>query len=147
MNKLFKRTFWDSKVQQKLGKKGGKIGGIQNTYKQKEARSKVGKSYGRSTGIGNQSKEVVSLLKNIFVFSHKSTPELEFVVGPCNAIVDLARELNQQCEDQNFEFQVPVEKVKGGSFYSLVKGTRPSAYGWIIKDIYDPNELFDLLQD
>lgn len=147
LNKIFKRTFWDSEVQQKLGKKGGKIGGAKNTDQQKEARSKVGKTYGRVTGTGNQSEQIISLLKNIFIFSPKSKPELEFIVGPCNAIVDLARELNQQCEDQNLEFNVPIEKVNGGPFYSLVKGTRPSAYGWIIKDLYDPNELSDFLQD
>lgn len=147
LNQILKRTFWNSKVQQSSGRKGGRIRGSRNTSSQRNARSQVGITYGRTTGIGNQSEQVTCLLKNIFVFSHKSEPELEFFVGPSDAVIDLARELNKQCQEQNLKISVPLEKLNGGPFYGLVKGTKPSAYGWIIKEIQNPTELLDLLQD
>ena len=121
-------------VQSELGKKRGLIGGSRNTPTQWEARSQVGQTYGRSTGLGNQSDELKKTLSSILVFEHKEAPNELFLVQDQQAGIDIARYLNNECEERNLSrCCLDLEKVnRGGIFYSLVKQKRNSVYGWKI---------------
>jgi hypothetical protein len=136
MNKLNKRCFWDSEFQREMGKRGGSKGGSRNTFAQFQARQKVGLKYGRSMGITNQNSKTKELIQNnTIVFVHNRKPDFNFYVGPCLAVVDLARELNDLCDEVGApELKLDPSKLNGGHFYSLVKQVRKMHKGWTIKE-------------
>ena len=145
LNQLLGRSFWNPEVQRELGKRGGSLGGSKNTDAQLKARQQVGKTYGRNVGLGNQSQTVKELLKNIFVFENTNAPNEFFFIGPCKAIIDLARNLNEECDKRGMpQLKIDEQRVKkGGTFYKLIKSERPTYLNWKIIQIYDPSDLSD----
>lgn len=149
INKTLGRTFWDSLVQQRSGRRGGPIGGSRNTQAQWEARSRVGRRYGRQVGLSNQSPHLREILSKILVFQHLLKEEQFFFIGPCESVIDVANSLNQECENRNLpDLKVDLRKVSaGGPFYSLIKGSKNRAYGWTIVEVLDPEDLSDSLKN
>jgi len=130
------RGFFNSEFQSEMGRRGGAIGGSQNTAEQFAARSRVGTEYGRITGMGNQSSELRDFLTKFSIWAHSIEAqgrrsrtaqsnmrgvETYYLVGPKAAFVDLVRTLN------GF---VPESIRKAESFVKVAKGERKQAYGW-----------------
>lgn len=145
MNKIENKGWYDPNVQRRLGKKGGKVGGSRNTQTQWDARSKVGQAYGRSTGLANQSEALRNSLQSTLVFSHKKALDKLILVPPQQAVIEVARYINDQCDILGIsDLKLDLNKVRsGGPFYGLLKKTKPSAYGWIILDQYKTEDLDD----
>lgn len=145
MNKIMNRGWYNSKVQSKLGKMGGPIGGSRNTSVQQAARSTVGLTYGRITGIGNQSETLKNILQTNLVFEHKKAPGVHIVASNLESVIEIARYINIQCETKNISsLKLDLNKIKnGGPFYGLVKKTKTSAYGWTILGSFSLEEYDD----
>lgn len=145
MNKILKKGWYNSQVQSRLGKMGGSLGGSKNTSAQQTARSIVGSTYGRVTGIGNQSEKLRNLLQTNLVFEHKNALGVHIVVSNVESVVEIAENINLQCDSKNISsVKLDLTKVKkGGPFYGLVKGTKPSAYGWTLLGSFALEEYDD----
>lgn len=145
INRTLGRTFWDSLVQQRSGRRGGPIGGSRNTQAQWEARSQVGRRYGRQVGLSNQSQNLRQIFTQILVFQHLLREDQFFYIGPCESVMEVVNSLNQECENRNLsDLKVDLQKVRsGGPFYTLIKGEKNRAYGWTILEVLDPEDLLD----
>lgn len=141
IHKINRTGFYNSELQRKLGLKGGKIGGSKNTQSQWDARSKVGKQYGVQVGKSNQSDLLKENLACTLVFRHKEAPHIPFTIVPSDSAAEVKRKLMALCEELGYpEFAAKlITSPTGGVFYTLLKGKRPSAYGWVVTKI--PVEL------
>jgi hypothetical protein len=125
--------FFDIEFQQKMGSRGGVIGGSRNTEAQFLARQQVGLTYGRQTGVGNQSSTLRDFVEKYSIWAYNAkearrertgTPvELYCLISPKKAFADVAREL---------EKFVPGAIKRTESMHKLVQGHRPQMYGWKI---------------
>jgi hypothetical protein len=135
LNKILRRGWYDSSVQSALGKKGDALGGGRNTSAQRTARSQIGQTYCRITGLGNQSQALKTTLQNTLIFEHRNAPGQQIIVSNQASAVDIARDLNEQCDiiAGMSDCKLDLNKVvKGGPFYGLLKNEKKSAYGWTI---------------
>lgn len=149
MNRTLKKGWWDSEVQRELGLRGGSKGGSKNTEAQWAARSLVGQTWGRSVGLSRQSVLLKERLSTTIVFKHKLAPvENPFsetiLVPPQESVVGIAEYINEECDRKQLStLKLNLDRIKrGGPFYGLIKGTKKSAYGWFIVDMF-PDEAFD----
>jgi hypothetical protein len=141
IHKINGTGFYNSELQRKLGLRGGKLGGSKNTQKQWDARSKVGKQYGVQVGKSNQSELLQDNLACTLVFRHKDAPNIPFTIPPSESAAEVKRKLIRLCEELGYpELSARlITSPTGGVFYNLVKGKRPTAYGWSMTKI--PIEL------
>ncbi len=134
LNQQKQTGFWDSKTQSILGKRGGRKGGLAKTDCQQKSRSIIGKKWGLNVGLKNQSDLLKNRLKSKTFWIHKNFSEHIIELGPCNSVLQIVEQINQQCINWNrLDLCLDINKVRlGGAFYSLVKGDKKSAYGWSV---------------
>lgn len=145
IHKINGTGFFNSELQRKLGRKGGKIGGSKNTQIQWDARSKVGKQYGVQVGKSNQSELLKDILACTLVFHHRDAPDIPFIIPPSDSAAEVKRKLIALCEELGYpEFAAKlITSPNGGLFHNFLKGKKPTAYGWVVTKISAESTFLD----